>query len=92
MLADSCCSAVVPGVQNADSVGLGSQLADLPFGATWNRELQRSERYLPSCLQGRMLSARIYRDSEALRRAQLKSLATYQSYLRAKHEQSPGEE
>ena len=64
-------------------------LSFMPFGSAWNRELQRSERYLPQLLQGRMLSTRIYRDSEALRRAQLRSLITYQTYLRSKAENAP---
>jgi predicted nucleotidyltransferase len=57
-------------------------LSYLPFGSDWNRELQRSEQYLPAKLRGRVLSVRIYRDSEALRRAQLEALLSYQTYLR----------
>ena len=67
-------------------------LSYLPFGAEWNRELQRSEQYLPNRLQGRVLSVRIYRDSEALRRSQLQALLSYQSYLRAKRDARPLEE
>lgn len=67
-------------------------LSYLPFGAEWNRELQRSEQYLPGALQGRVLSIRIYRDSEALRKAQLEALLSYQSYLRAKHDTAPEED
>jgi hypothetical protein len=73
-------------------IAANSFLSYLPFGSDWNRELQRSERYLPPILQGRVLSVRIYRDSEALRRAQLKSLISYQTYLRSKRENSSGEE
>jgi hypothetical protein len=61
-------------------------LSYLPFGAEWNRELQRSEQYLPPRLQGRVLSVRIYKDSQALRRAQLEALLSYQNYLRAKYD------
>jgi hypothetical protein len=61
-------------------------LSYLPFGAEWNRELQRSEQYLPAKLRGRILSVRIYRDSAALRRAQIEALLSYQSYLRARQE------
>jgi hypothetical protein len=67
-------------------------LSYLPFGAEWNRELQRSEQYLPGRLQGRVLSVRIYRDGEALRRAQLEALLSYRSYLRLKHDKTPEEE
>lgn len=67
-------------------------LSYLPFGAEWNHELQRSEQYLPPSLRGRVLSVRIYRDSEALRKAQLVALLSYQSYLRAKHDAAPKEE
>jgi hypothetical protein len=64
-------------------------LSYLPFGHEWNRELQRSEQYLPLGLQGRVLSVRIYRDGEALRRAQLEALLSYQRYLRVKRDNSP---
>jgi hypothetical protein len=64
-------------------------LSYLPFGAEWNRELQRSEQYLPRRLQGRVLSVRIYRDGEALRRAQVEALISYQGYLRLKRDQTP---
>jgi hypothetical protein len=57
-------------------------LSYLPFGSEWNRELQRAGQYLPPLLRGRMLSVRIYRDSDALRHAQMVSLAAYQRYLR----------
>jgi len=67
-------------------------LSYLPFGAEWNRELQRSEQYLPPSLRGRVLSVRIYRDSEALRRAQLEALLSYRSYLRVKHDTLPEDE
>lgn len=67
-------------------------LSFLPFGPEWNRELQRSEQYLPSILRGRVLSVRIYRDNEALRRAQLQALLSYQSYLRNKEDKAPEEE
>jgi hypothetical protein len=67
-------------------------LSYLPFGAEWNRELQRSEQYLPPSLRGRVLSVRIYRDSEALRRAQLEALLSYQGYLRGKHDATPEKE
>jgi hypothetical protein len=72
-------------------IAANSFLSYLPFGSAWNRELQKSERYLPTLLQGRVLSVRIYRDSEALRRAQLKSLISYQTYLRARRDNSSGE-
>lgn len=65
-------------------------LSYLPFGFDWNRELQRSEKYLPPLLRGRQLSVRIYRDSEALRCAQLKSFLAYQKYLRVKDEPPAG--
>jgi hypothetical protein len=58
-------------------------LSFLPFGNEWNHELQRAGQHLPPQLRGRKLSVRIYRDSEALRHAQMTSLATYQRYLRA---------
>jgi hypothetical protein len=61
-------------------------LSYLPFGNEWNRELQRAERYLPPKLRGRKQSVRIYKSSEALRRAQAKSLIVYQNYLRVKDE------
>jgi hypothetical protein len=66
-------------------------LSYLPFGSEWNRELQRSEQYLPSRLRGRVLSVRIYKDSQALRMAQLAALVSYQSYLRSKYD-TPAEE
>jgi hypothetical protein len=66
-------------------------LSYLPFGAEWNRELQRSEQYLPPALQGRVLSVRIYRDSEALRSAQLEALLSYQSFLRVKEQANSGD-
>lgn len=56
-------------------------LSYLPFGADWNRELQRSETYLPSRLRGRPLLMRIYKDSEALRRSQVAGLRGYKTYL-----------
>lgn len=61
-------------------------LSYFPFGWEWNRELQRSQQYLPPGLQGRVLSVRIYKDSQALRRAQLEALLSYQSYLRVKYD------
>ena len=64
-------------------------LSYLPFGREWNHELQRAERHLPPLLRGRMMSVRIYRDSEALRHAQMTALAAYQSYLRVKDGESP---
>jgi hypothetical protein len=67
-------------------------LSYLPFGSEWNRELQRSEQYLPPRLQGRVLSVRIYRDGDALRKMQLKALLSYQTYLRVKHDTVPEEE
>jgi predicted nucleotidyltransferase len=59
-------------------------LSYLPFGNEWNRELQRSEKLLPSRLRGRKMSVRIYKDGEALRAAQMAALATYQGVLRVK--------
>jgi hypothetical protein len=61
-------------------------LSFLPFGSEWNRELQRSEQYLPLVLRGRVQSVRIYRDNAALRNAQREGLLSYQRYLRAKQE------
>jgi hypothetical protein len=66
-------------------------LGHLPFGFEWNRELQRSEQYLPPNLRGRVLSVRIYKDNAALRRAQVEAILSYQSYLRAKRDK-PSEE
>jgi hypothetical protein len=67
-------------------------LSYFPFGSEWNRELQRSAECLPSGLQGRVLSVRIYRDNEALRTAQLAALLSYQSYLRTKRDATLEEE
>ena len=59
-------------------------LPHLPFGTQWLRELQRAERLLPSTHQGRPQNIRVYKDSEALRLAQISGLASYKRYLEAK--------
>ncbi|MDG4820270.1 hypothetical protein O7635_00090 [Asanoa sp. WMMD1127] len=59
-------------------------LGYLPFGERWMQELQRSEKHLPPVLRGRVQRVRIYKDNEALRHAQMTSLAAYRSYLSTK--------
>lgn len=67
-------------------------LSYLPFGSTWNRELQRSESLLPSRLQGRPLNLRIYKDSESLRQAQIEGLTSYKRILDEKGDGEVGEQ
>ncbi|NMO57520.1 hypothetical protein HH310_40930 [Actinoplanes sp. TBRC 11911] len=56
-------------------------LGYLPFGQDWLRTLQRCERYLPPLLRGRVQTVRIYKDNQALREAQARSLQAYRNYL-----------
>jgi hypothetical protein len=56
-------------------------LGYFPFGNDWLRELQRCESHLPPLLRGRVQTVRIYKDNQALREAQVRSLQAYRSYL-----------
>lgn len=61
-------------------------LSYLPFGPDWLAAMQRSERNLPSHLQGRLMKVRIYRDYSALRAAQTEAMRSFKRYIDNKFE------
>ena len=66
-------------------------LSYLPFGAEWNKQLQRASKQLPSILQGRRLNVRVYKDYAALRWAQSQSLTAFRRYKAARPSIESGE-
>jgi hypothetical protein len=52
-------------------------LSFLPFREDWNKELARSASDLPAVLQGRRMTVRIYRNSDALMAAQIEAMRIF---------------